>query len=194
MYRLDKGSRCTATCPTPATGSSGSPGTAGPPGFSAGGSRSFPGALVPALGLSARLRAADNTIWAGRLRRAGLQEPGSSCCRQLFSCSSSLELLQTERPSALRGGESRQVGAGAPGWLCREGTEMDQTRLLTSAVLERKFGKRQGWSARGRPQAQHPPAESRECLGGWRLALHDPQPGCSPPGQPGEGPRALHKA
>lgn len=63
------------------------------------------------------------------------------------------------------------MGAGAPGiqglggnisrwlqaWLPRERTEMDQIRLLTSMVLERKSGKRQGWSARGCPQAQHPP-------------------------------------
>ena len=101
---------CTATCPTLATGNSGSPGTAGAPRTSAGSSGSPPGAPVPALGLNARLRAADSTIWAGRLRRAGLQAAGSSCRRRLFSCSSSLELLGTERAAAPWEGESREAG------------------------------------------------------------------------------------
>lgn len=83
----------------PHTGCSGSPGTAGPPRSPAGSSRCPPGAPVLFLGLRARLRAADSTICAGRLRHTGLRAAGSSCCRRLLSCCSSPQLLGTERPS-----------------------------------------------------------------------------------------------
>lgn len=105
----------------PHTGCSGSPGTAGPPRSPAGSSRCSPGTPVLFLGLRARLRAADSTICAGRLRHTGLRASGSSCCRRLLSCCSSPQLLGTERPS---------VPVLRDKWpqarLHSEGTEMDQ--------------------------------------------------------------------
>lgn len=70
------------------------PDTAGPPTSLAGSSKRAPEVLVPALGLSAWFCAASSTIWAERLRWVGLQAAPSSFHRQLFSCSSSLDLLR----------------------------------------------------------------------------------------------------
>lgn len=182
-------------CPTLAAGSSGSPGIRGPPRSSVGSSGSPPGTPVLALGLNARLRTADSTIWAGRLRWAGLQAVGSSCCRWLFSCSSSLELLETERPSAPQGGASRQAGGSrgsrrpgawrkhlevAPG-LTAQGEDRDGPNQATyEHGSGKKVRQKAGLERQGLSAGLASSCGMRECLGEWRPALHAPRPSHSP--------------
>lgn len=71
---------------------------------------------------------------------------------------------------------------------------MDQTRLLTSAVPERKSGKWQGWCTGGRLRARHPPAGQGNASGNGGRHSVPPTPGAAPSSARRALSHTLHRA